>query len=74
MYEAQETRIETMTIQEVYEELQQLGVKTTPVKIRAAITQGKYPFGICVNLKEQSFEIYRTLFEKWVDERAERVG
>ena len=74
MYEAQETRIETMTIQEVYEELQQLGVKTTPVKIRAAIAQGKYPFGICVNLKEQSFERYRTLFEKWVDERAERVG
>ncbi|MBD8948255.1 MAG: hypothetical protein EGR97_13205 [Clostridiales bacterium] len=69
MYEEQEAKIETMTIQEVYEALQRLGVRTTPVKFRAAIAQGAYPFGICVNMKEQSFEIYRTLFDKWVAER-----
>ncbi len=68
------TVIETMTIQEVYEALSEMGVKTTPYKIRAAIAQGVYPFGVRIQLERQEFEIYRALFEKWVDERATIVA
>ena len=65
--------IETMTVQEVCDELRDMGVKTTPVKIRAGIAQGVYPFGVCIQMAHQEFEIYRVLFEKWVDERATLV-
>ena len=66
--------IETMTVQEVCDALRDMGVKTTPVKIRAAIAQGVYPFGIRIQMEHQEFEIYRALFEKWVDERATTVA
>lgn len=71
MEAATQEKIETMSVMEVYEELKSMGVKTTPIKIRAAIAQGLYPFGICIQMKEQEFEIYRALFDKW---KAERVS
>ncbi len=66
--------IETMTVQEVCDTLRDMGVKTTPIKIRAGIAQGVYPFGIRIQMENQEFEIYRALFEKWVDERATIVA
>ena len=65
--------IETMTSEEVYRALNSMGVRTSPSKVRDAIEQGKYPFGICIKMgKSREFEIYKTLFEQWVSERARR--
>lgn len=61
--------IETMTVQQVYEEMKELGIHTSPYKIRAGISQGKYPFGVCISMKTQEFEIYRSQFDQWVAER-----
>ena len=69
IWEQEDAEIKTMTVDEVYRALQSMGVKTTPLKIRAAISQGVYPFGICINMENREFEIYETLFEKWVSER-----
>lgn len=66
-------QIETMTVQQVYEEMRALGIKTTPSKIRAALDQGKYPFGISIKMKTQECEIYRTLFDEWVEERISKT-
>lgn len=69
IWEQENAKIETMTVDEVYRALQSMGVKTTHLKIRAAISQGVYPFGICINMENREFEIYKTLFDKWVEER-----
>jgi hypothetical protein len=62
-------KIETMTVHEACMEMRGLGIQTSENKIRAGIAQGKYPWGICINMKTQEFEIYRTLFDDWVAER-----
>ena len=67
----QATKLETMTVAQVVEELRALGVKTTPNKIRAGIIQGVYPFGVRIKMENDEFEIYRTKFEAW---KAERVS
>lgn len=69
IWENENVRIETMTVAECVQALQKMGIKTSPLKVRAAISQGVYPFGICIDMKDREFEIYRSLFEKWVEER-----
>lgn len=65
----EQQKIETLTVNEVVDELRALGVKTSPNKIRAGILQGVYPFGICIKMNNLEFEIYRVPFDKWVAER-----
>lgn len=64
-------KIETMTPEEVSNELREMGIRTSPSRVRAAIDQGAYPFGRCIEMAGKHYEIYRKLFEKWVSERAE---
>ncbi len=64
------TKIETMTVAQVVEELRALGVKTTANKIRAGIIQGVYPFGVHITMENEEFEIYRKKFNEWVAEVA----
>lgn len=59
----------TLTPEEVSQRLRAIGVKTTPLKIREGIRQGKYPFGIVIELASDSFEIYTKDFEKWMREK-----
>lgn len=63
-------QIDTMTINQLTNELRELGIRTSNQKTRAAIKQGKYPFAIHVKMENDEFEIYRKLFDKWVEERA----
>lgn len=58
----------TMTPEEVCKELRELGVATSPDKIRAGIEQGAYNFGVVIHLATPCFEIYRKKFEQWVKE------
>ena len=69
IWENENIRIETMTVAECVQALQKMGVKTSPLKVRAAISQGVYPFGICIDMKEREFEIYTAQFIKWIEER-----
>ena len=69
IWENENVKIETMTVAECVQALQKLGVKTSPLKVRAAISQGVYPFGICIDMKEREFEIYTAQFIKWIEER-----
>jgi hypothetical protein len=59
--------LKTMTVEEVYKTLRGLGVKTTPVRIRRGIDQGKYPFGISVDMGTSVvYEIYEKKFRQWL--------
>lgn len=62
-------RINTMTPEQVSIELRKLGIKTSPSRVRAAIDQGIYPFGHCIVMAGKHYEIYRKLFEEWVNQR-----
>lgn len=57
----------TMTVEEVTNRMREVGISTSTPKVRAMLMQGKYPFGIGVQMKHQEFEIYRPLFEEWLD-------
>ena len=65
----EQQKLETLSISQAVNELRALGVKTSPNKIRAGIIQGVYPFGICIQMDNNEFEIYRVQFDKWVAER-----
>lgn len=61
--------IETMTIQELYQRMRELGMKTSVSHISNAIEQGVYPFAVCIKgPKNRIFEIYTKKFEQWVEE------
>ena len=66
--------IETLSVQEAVEELRLLGMSVTPEKLREGILQGVYPFGTCVKLKTNTYDIFRVLFDKWIAERVSYVG
>lgn len=66
--------IETLTVQEACEELRLLGMSVSPEKLREGIQQGVYPFGTCVKLKTNTYDIFRVLFNKWIEERISYVG
>lgn len=57
----------TMTVEEVVGQMRGAGISTSTPKVRAMLMQGKYPFGVGVMMKHQEFEIYRPLFEEWLD-------
>lgn len=61
--------IETMSIDEVVKRKRELGLKTSPTNERQGLLQKVYPYGDCVMLERATPTVYRTLFEKWVQER-----
>lgn len=65
--------VPTMTVSQVYKRMSEMGIKTSPEKIRAMIDEGKYPWGVSCKLKERVYEIYTVLFEKWLAEREKTV-
>lgn len=66
-------KIETMTPEETAAAMRDLGLRSSAQKIRDGIEQGKYPFGVCINMERREFEIYKALFDNWVSERAAKV-
>ena len=66
--------IETLTVQEACEELRALGMSISLDKLRDGIEQGVFPFGICIQMKERKFDIFRVPFDKWISERVSYVG
>lgn len=63
-------RIDTLTPLAAYERLRDLGISTSPEKIRCGIQQGVYPFGECVVMpKNREFIIYERLLNEWIEKR-----
>lgn len=69
MPERVDLKIETLTVKEAVEQLRALGLSITPERLAAGIRQGVFPFGSAVQLSKMSVEIYKVLFEKWIQER-----
>lgn len=63
--------IETLTPAEATEQLRALGVKISPETLRDGLEQGKFPFGIAIKSRHGGniCQIYKKLFDEWVDER-----
>ncbi len=61
----------TMTPEQAATRLRQLGMRTSPARIRQGIRDGVYPFGVCIRVSDRriEYEIYTKQFEEWVAER-----
>lgn len=69
MPERVDMKIETLTVKEAVDELRALGMSITPERLAAGIRQGVFPFGAAVQLNQMTVEIYKVLFDKWINER-----
>lgn len=59
----------TMTIMDVYHEMREAGISTSPTRISAGIASGAYPFGKVIGIGEtgrRTVEIYRVDFNAWL--------
>ena len=68
-------RIETMTLNQVVARLRALGIRTTELKVEAALQRGVYPWGVCVpGEKHGCYEIYTKPLDQRVAAPATHVA
>ena len=69
-------RIETLTVNELAEEMRGLGLHVNNAILPKAIAAGVYPFALAYMGESGKYhvEIYRKLFRQWVDARATEDG
>ena len=66
-----EVFVPTLNINEAVARFREAGIQTSETKLGAGIEQGKYPFAICIKIKEnRNYEIYTKLLEDYLSERA----
>lgn len=63
--------IETLTLNQTAAYLRQHGLSISNPALANGIQQGQYPFGICIvnDQGRRSFQIFRALLDKWIEER-----
>ena len=61
--------IVTLTPAETAAILREHGMKTSPEKIKAGLLCGVYPFGVCIQMRQKEYEIYKPLLMRWIAER-----
>ena len=63
--------IETLTLNQTAAYLRQHGLSISNPALANGIQQGQYPFGICIVSAEgcRSFQIFKTLLDKWIASR-----
>lgn len=63
--------IETMTVQEAAEQMRLAGIKISPELLRDGLEQRVYPFGVYIKSRHGGnvYQIYRRLFDQWMEER-----
>lgn len=66
--------IVTLTPAETAAILREHGMKTSPEKIKAGLLCGVYPFGVCIQMRQKEYEIYKPLLMRWIAEREEEAG
>ena len=65
-------RTPTMTLAQVYHELREAGIKSSPQRIAAGIESGALPFGevsFVGDTGRRSFLIWRVDFEAWLESK-----
>ena len=65
-------RTPTMTLAQVYHELRAAGIKSSPQRIAAGITNGTLPFGEVISVGDsgrRTFLIWRVDFEAWLESK-----
>ncbi|MCR5167078.1 MAG: hypothetical protein K6C13_07665 [Oscillospiraceae bacterium] len=62
--------IVVITIAECVKILREHGMNISDAHLRAGIECGAYPFGVCIPMKQNTFEIYKPLLMKWIEERS----
>ena len=65
--------IVTLTPAETAAILREHGMKTSPEKIKAGLLCGVYPFGVCIQMRQKEYEIYKPLLMRWITEREEEA-
>lgn len=60
--------LETMTFQQLLDELRALGLCISAGKLSAWISQGLLPFAQAIHMTQTEYIIWRRGFEEWVDE------
>ena len=63
--------IPTMTPEQAATKLRELGMRTSPARIRQGIRDGIYPFGMAIRVSERriEYEIYRKQLDEWIEDR-----
>jgi hypothetical protein len=59
-----------ISIAEAVKILSEHGMTITPAHLRAGIECGAYPFGVCIPMKQNTYEVYKPLLLKWIEERS----
>lgn len=59
-----------ISIKDTVEILRSHGMSISDAHLRAGIECGAYPFGVCIPMKQNTYEIYKPLLMKWIEERS----
>ena len=62
--------IVVISIAECVRILREHGMNISDAHLRAGIDCGAYPFGVCIPLKQKTYEVYKPLLLKWIEERS----
>lgn len=65
-------QIPTMTPEQAANRLRELGMRTSPARIRQGIRDGVYPFGVAIRVSDRriEYEIYGKQLDDWIEQRA----
>lgn len=63
-------QIVIISIKEAVEILRSHGMSISDAHLRAGIECGAYPFGVCIPMKQNTYEVYKPLLLNWIDERS----
>jgi len=58
--------LRTFTIEETLEILRGYGMKVSRRKLCEGIKQGKYKFGIVIQMEEEEYEVYPAKLFRWI--------
>ena len=59
-----------ISIKDTVEILREHGMSISDAHLRAGIECGAYPFGVCIPMKQNTYEVYKPLLLKWIEERS----
>ena len=59
-----------ISISEAVKILREHGMNISDAHLRAGIECGAYTFGVCIPMKQNTYEVYKPLLLNWIDERS----
>ena len=68
-----ERHIVIISIKDTVEILRSHGMSISDAHLRAGIECGAYPFGVCIPMKQNTYEVYKPLLLRWIEEHSMSV-